>query len=282
MLYLLLAILCSSCIVLIFKGGDKYCENKYAMLCFNYITCIFFGLYFIPKDYSIPLNSEGFWVMGLGIINGILFLLCLLSNQSNAAKNGATLTATFVRLGVLIPTLLSILFFGETPSTLQVIGIGGVVVAFVIMGRSSGQETTAPSKIAMKSLLLLMVLGGITDSMSKVFEETSSMELEQWFLLLTFSVACMLCIGITIYKRKRFGWKDCVMGMAVGIPNYLSTLFLLRALASVPAFIAYPTYSVTSILVVMFVSFLLLGERLRRHQLASVCIIIGALVLLNA
>ncbi len=282
MLYLIIAILCSSCITLIFKGFDKYSTNKYAMLCCNYITCIMFGLFFMPKNQTMDMIVGEYEIIGLGVINGVLFLLCLLLNQRNATKNGAILTATFVRLGVLVPTLLSIFLFGERPSALQVIGIGGVVVAFVIMGKRSGGERPEFSVTAIKSLSKLMILGGITDSMSKVFEQMGRMELEQWFLLITFSVACILCIVIIVCKKQPFGARDCAMGIAIGVPNYLSTLFLLRALASVPAFIAYPVYSVGTILIVMLISFWGFKERLGKHQLISVGIIIGALILLNS
>ena len=54
-----------------------------------------------------------------------------------------------------------------------------------------------------------------------------------------------------------------------------------RALAAVPAVIAYPTFSVATIVAVTLVGVGLFGERLGRRQWAAVLIILAALVLLN-
>ncbi|MFI3173038.1 MAG: EamA family transporter [Eubacteriales bacterium] len=281
MIYLILAIICSSCITLVLKIGSKYTENRYAMLTCNYITCVIMAIIFMPKNTAIFSDVSGRMAMVLGLVNGILYLVCMSYNQINVVKNGAILTATFVRLGVVVPTLLSILFYKEIPSVVQVVGIFLVLIAFVLMGMSGKGNKDIEVKIVLRDLILLMILGGITDSMSKVFEQTCSMELADWFLLITFFVALVICIIVTIYKHQKIGKKECVVGVAIGIPNYLSTLFLLQSLGKIPAFLAYPTYSVGSILVVITVSYILLREKLDKMQKVSVGFIMLALLFLN-
>jgi len=61
----------------------------------------------------------------------------------------------------------------------------------------------------------------------------------------------------------------------------MSARFLLAALTELPAFVAYPTYSVGAIVVISLFSFLLFREKLSKLQLAGVGIILAALVLLN-
>ena len=65
------------------------------------------------------------------------------------------------------------------------------------------------------------------------------------------------------------------------IPYYFSAKFLLRALEDVAAVIAYPTYSVGTILVVSLVGVLAFRERLSRRQWFAIGIILIALILLN-
>lgn len=282
MLYLILAIICSSCITLVLKAGAKYSDNRYAMLSCNYITCVLMVLIFMDKEVEFSMVNGGRIILMLGLVNGILFLICMAYNQINAAKNGAILTATFVRLGVLVPTLLSIVLYKEIPSSLQVVGIILVVIAFVVMGIGQKEEKASATKVVLKDLILLMFLGGITDSMSKVYEQTCDMELADWFLLITFFVALVICSITMVYKKQRIGWRECAVGVSIGIPNYLSTLFLLQSLSRVPAFFVYPTYSVGSILVVMTASYMIFGEKLNRSQKISIVLIIGALILLNS
>lgn len=71
------------------------------------------------------------------------------------------------------------------------------------------------------------------------------------------------------------------MGALIGIPNYLSTKFLLRALSSVPAVIAYPTYSIASLVLVTVVGLFLFKETIGLRQKIAMGIIFVALILLN-
>ena len=69
--------------------------------------------------------------------------------------------------------------------------------------------------------------------------------------------------------------------MLLGIPNYYSARFLLKALGSIPAVVAYPTCSVATIAVVSLAGIFLFRERITKKQVFAMCIIVVALVLLN-
>lgn len=277
MIYLICAILCSSCITIVLKAGNDVCKNRYGMLTVNYIACILMALIFMPKDTVQYFDFNNNFVLLLGLINGFLFVICMVYNQINVDKNGAIMTATFVRLGVIVPTLLSVILFGEKPSLLQVIGILFVGLAFYIM---SGKVNKESGNLNIH-LVILLILGGITDSMSKIFEQTCPIEYDDIFLFLTFFLAFVICLSICIYKKKFWTKNEAIMGIAMGVPNYLSTLFLIKALTTLPAFIIYPTYSVGSIIVVTSISALFFKEKLSESQLRSMFIILIALFLLN-
>ena len=82
-------------------------------------------------------------------------------------------------------------------------------------------------------------------------------------------------------KGERLGWKELGFGLLLGVPNFLSSLFLLKALATVPAVIAFPTYSVATILVVALAGLLIFREKLSKKQVIGSFLICVALVLLN-
>lgn len=69
--------------------------------------------------------------------------------------------------------------------------------------------------------------------------------------------------------------------MLIGIPNFYSSKFLLWALVDVPAVIAYPVYSVGTILVVTLAGVALFRERLEKRQWLALGMILTALVFLN-
>lgn len=70
-------------------------------------------------------------------------------------------------------------------------------------------------------------------------------------------------------------------GCLVGIPNYGSVFFLLKALTSLPAVLVYPTYSAGTIFAISLIGVTTFGERPRKRQWAALGMILVALVLLN-
>ncbi len=101
------------------------------------------------------------------------------------------------------------------------------------------------------------------------------------FLFCIFASAGLFTLFPLFRSHKRLEKKDWLFGIAVGVPNFMSARFLLAALTELPAFVAYPTYSVGAIVVISLFSFLLFREKLSKLQLAGVGIILAALVLLN-
>ena len=67
----------------------------------------------------------------------------------------------------------------------------------------------------------------------------------------------------------------------MGSFNYLSTMFLLKAILQLPAYIVYPIYSVGFILVVNIVNFLFLKEELSKKDYVAMGLVCVALVFLN-
>ena len=163
------------------------------------------------------------------------------------------------------------------PALLQVLGFCLAVAAIVLINyREDGTEMRFRA-----GLLLLLLAGGSGDAMSKVFEELGNPLLSEQFLLYTFAAALVLCAALMLWRGQRPGKWEVLFGLLIGIPNYFSARFLLRSLETLPAVIAYPTFSVGTILVITITGLGLFRERLSRRQWAAVAIILLALVLLN-
>ena len=69
--------------------------------------------------------------------------------------------------------------------------------------------------------------------------------------------------------------------MLIGIPNYFSARFLLLALGSVDAVLAYPMYSVATIIVITLAGILAFHEQLSRKKAVALAMIVVAVCLLN-
>ena len=273
---LILAICSSAAISLIMRLSTGKITNNVTMLAVNYLTCLalaafFTGGGFFPKDAALP------GAMGMGIVHGILYLASFVMFQQSVRRSGVVLSAIFMKLGLLVPMVISVFLFREIPGVLQIIGFVLAVAAIVLI---NFQRNTGASASAV-GLLLLLILGGSADAMSKVFEELGPGHLAEQFLLYTFLTAFILCLALAAAKKQRLTRWELLFGFTIGIPNFFSARFLLAALNSLDAVIVYPTYSVATILLITLAGTAFFRERLQKRQWIALAIILLALVLLN-
>lgn len=277
MIYLIFALVCSALVSIIMRVSEKYDSGNVGMLFANYIVCLLIPITECGVGNIFPKVNGLDFTLKLGVLNGVLYLLGFVFLQINTRKNGVVMSSIFMKLGVLVPIVVSILLFGEMPNVIQVIGFLLAIVAIILINFEK-EQTNLEFKLG---LILMLLAGGGGDALSKVYEELGNQELSDQFLLYTFLTALILCFGIVIYQKEKVGKKEILWGALIGIPNYLSTKFLLRALSSVPAVIAYPTYSIASLVLVTVVGLFLFKETIGLRQKIAMGIIFVALILLN-
>ena len=277
MIYLLLAIASSAMVSISMRLSEGRASGEVSMLVVNYLVCLTMAGMYMGVGNLIPREEGLLMAAGLGAVNGVFYLLGFVMLKLSIRRNGVVLSATFMKLGLLVPMVVSVGLLGEVPSVLQTAGFL-VAVAAIILINFEKEETAMSFKLG---LLLLLLLGGGGDAMSKIYEEFGNPALSEHFLFFLFAVALILCIGLMLYKKERLGWKDLVFGLLVGVPNYFSARFLLKALGYLPAVIVYPTYSVATICVVTLTGLVFFREKLGKRQKIAIGMILAALVLLN-
>ncbi len=275
--YLLLAIICSAMISITMRLSSGKVSGHFSMLAANYLVCSILGALY--SDFSLlSAQTEGIPItVGLGILNGVILLSGLMLLQISTRKNGVVLSSLFMKLGLLVPFVVSILFFREVPTWLQGVGFfvaAGAIVLFNL------KKDSGPSRFGLGLILLLLASGGC-DAIVKVFEALGPASLSNHFLFLSFSVAFLLCLGLVIWKKERFDIKAMLFGSVIGVANFFSSKFILGALTQIPAVVIFPTYSVATMLVVTMSGVLFFKERLNRRQWFAFGAVIAALIMLN-
>lgn len=276
MLNLLLAIASSALVSLTMRLSESKSKNNIAMLMVNYIMCAVLSWAF--AGFSLPKGDGVSFALGLSVFNGILYLAGFMLLQYNIRVNGVVLSATFIKLGLLVSMVVSVVFFGERPGMTQWLGFALAVTAIMLMNFRPGTGKAGNAVL----LVLLLLAGGGGDAMSKVFEQLGNPALESHFLLGTFFVAFLICAVMVLTGKagKPEKW-DVLFGLLIGVPNFFSAKFLLGALNDIAAVIVYPVYSVATILTVTLAGVLLFREKLDKRQWTALGIILLALVLLN-
>lgn len=277
MIYLLLAIFSSAMVSVVMRLSTNRVRNNVAMLMMNYLMCLILAALYTGIGDLFPATASLGQTLGMGAIHGALYLGSFMLLQANVKRNGVVLSATFMKLGLLVPMVVSVLIFKETPKFLQIVGFLTALAAIVLINSEKDSKETGSKA----GLILLLIGGGSGDAMSKVFEEVGDKTLSDQFLFYTFLAALTLCIALMLAKHQKPGKAEIFWGLLIGIPNFFSAKFLLRSLEDVAAVIAYPTYSVATMLVITLAGVLFFREKLGRRQWAALGIILIALGLLN-
>lgn len=277
MLFLLLAIGSSALISILMRLSAEKTSGGVGMLAMNYLMCAALSAFYAGGSGSFfPQSASLGQTVGLGAVHGLLMLAGFVLLQVNVRRSGVVLPAIFMKLGLLIPLVMSIVFFREVPTAAECVGFCLAVGAIILINLKKDES----SRFGW-GLILLLLSGGLADAMCKVYEELGDPALSEHFLLYTFIAASVLCIILTAVKKEWPGKSEVLFGCIIGVPNFFCSRFLLRALDTMDAVIVYPTFSVATILVVTLVGLAAFGERLSRRQWVAVAIILLALVLLN-
>ena len=277
MIYLILAVLSSALISIIMRISTGKVQANLSMLATNYLICAFLGAWYTGFSIMVPVSSGGAITVGLGAVNGILYLAGFVLLQINTRKNGVVLSTLFMKLGLLVPIIMSIFLFKEMPTGLQIIGICIAIGAIVLINLKKDIKSGGFGI----GLLIMLLAGGSADAMSKIYERIGITELSEQFLFYTFEMALVLCVLLVVVKKENPGLWDFFFGELIGIPNFFSAKFLLGSLRYLPAVVVYPTFSVATILLVTLVGVLIFKEQLSRRQWVAVAAIVLALFMLN-
>ena len=277
MLNLLLAIASSALVSITMRLSETKIKNNTAMLAVNYNMCAFLAGAYTGFDSWFLTGAGRLPTVIMGWINGILYLAGFVLRQRSIRENGVVLSATFIKLGLLVSMAVSVLFFGERPEAWQWAGFLLAVAAIVLMNYRPGEGKAGN----MAGLLLLLLAGGGGDAMSKIFEELGPPALSDYFLMITFGTALLFCLSLVRIRKEKLGKWEIFFGLLIGIPNFFSAKFLLGALKDIAAGVVYPVYSVATILTVTITGVLVFRERLEKKQWMALGMILVALVLLN-
>ena len=247
------------------------------MLAAGYLSCTILSILHTAPLHTNSIAQDSLPTIMLGILGGILLLAGFVALQVNTKINGVVLSGVFAKLGVIIPALVSILVFKEQPKLIQVLGFILTLIAIILM--NSGKKDSKTTSIT--ALLLLLLSNGLADSMAKFFDEFGNHSLEGFYFIFTFVVAFLLSCALAIIKKQHVSAPDIYYGLLLGIPNFYSIRFLTKAVMEIPAFIAFPTYSVSTIILISTIGVIFFKEKLTRNQKYGFVLILFALILLN-
>ena len=231
MIYLILSILFSTSLFVIFKYFQVFKVNTLQAIVINYVIAFTLGMFSSSSFNKLTTISTQPWVYGAAFL-GFLFVSIFFVMAKVSQENGVSVASIAGKMSVVVPIIFGIILYNESVTFLKVIGI---LIALIAVYLASVKDEKSNLKASLLFPLLLFVGSGIIDTTLK-YTETNFVPLNEveFFSGSLFGFAAVFGIVILIVKqltsKEKFELKSIVAGIVLGIPNYYSIVFLIKAL----------------------------------------------------
>ncbi|WP_431135420.1 EamA family transporter [Psychroserpens mesophilus] len=232
MIYLLLSITASTLIFIIFKLLDKFNINTLQAIVVNYFAACLFGIWSYDEPLNIDKIVNSQWLFG-ALALGFLFIAIFNVMALTAQRNGLSVASVASKMSVIIPVIFGIYVYHEGIGVQKIIGI---ILALVAVFLTSVKPKTTDNITKGLWLPILLFFGsGTIDTSIKYLETTYVSENGiPIFSATIFAFAFIIGLGILslklLKKPVKLTIKALIAGSLLGIVNYFSIYYLLKAL----------------------------------------------------
>jgi|TARA_B110000971_G_C20014802_1_gene503411 drug/metabolite transporter (DMT)-like permease len=231
LIFLFLSILFSTGLFVIFKYFGIYKIDVLKAIFVNYIVA--FSMGFLLAERQIPIAEIPLepWFTG-ALFLGALFVSIFFVMAMTAQKNGVSVTSIAGKMSVVVPVIFGIILYNESVTFLKLVGI---LIALSAVYLSSVKEQSSEKNGTLFLPVLLFIGSGTIDTLLKYIQENYVADEDvSIFSGSLFGIAAIFASIIlvikTVKKRTPFGLKNILAGIILGVPNYYSIIFLIKAL----------------------------------------------------
>ncbi|BAO77754.1 integral membrane protein [Winogradskyella sp. PG-2] len=277
---MLLSVLSSTCIFILFKFFDKYKIDTLQAIVINYFTAFTCGLILYDGKIRVEIIYANWFIAAIGL--GFLFITIFNIMALTAQKNGLSVVSVASKMSVIIPILFGIYIYNESAGFQKIIGI---VLALVAVYLTSVKQKDGSSLSKSIYLPIILFIGsGIIDTSVNHFAPQNHMQL---FLAVIFGMAGFIGIVILSYKsiilKHHLKLKSIPFGLALGVVNYCSMYFLLKALR-IEGFESSSIFTLNNVSIVAVSSLIglfLFKEQISKKNWAGILMAIISIILVT-
>ena len=252
----------------------------------NYLTAFFISVWVLSQEQDFEFSKLTFVV---GIANGVTYAAGFELFTLGIRLSGIVVTAALVRLSIVVPIVVSMLFWKEIPNLWQTVGLLLTFVAIPLLSQREKEPTykftpdkpEVPQGLGFAVAITILLITGISRLTMKAFNEMCPIDEKSLYMSLLFGVSTVIYFGICLYQKTWPNWWEVFYGVLIGICNVTGSWALLIALDKVSALIAFPMSSSGGVLFTMFVGMVFLHERLGRIPLIGAGLAAIALIFVN-
>jgi multidrug transporter EmrE-like cation transporter len=223
----------------ILKRNERRKVRTLHVLTLNYAYALAVLPFLLPDGAVMLPSVNSIFILAAGV-NGILFILNFFAYSKSVEANGVGLSVAAMRMSLVIPVFYAIVRYGEPLHAGVVVGLAMVVVALALMILRPGIPILQSIQDG-RLLVGMFGMSGICDVFIKMYERNPSPEVHDAHFVFTIYLISLLTGLAILAVRKELGFTrdELRMGFLIGIPNLLTFVFMLKALALLPATIAF-------------------------------------------
>ena len=234
------------------------------------------------------LKVVGFYFLSIiltGVL-GALFISVFFVMANTAQQNGVSVASVAGKMSVVIPILFGVFLYNESVTVLKFSGITIALLAVYLA--SVKEEKNNKVKASLLFPVLLFIGSGAIDTLLKYIEvnfvkaEDISIFSGSLFAIAAFFGVIILTIK-TIKKPAPFGVKNIIAGVVLGIPNYYSIVFLIKALQvkGIESSVLFTINNVAIVVVSTIVGLLLFKEQFSIKNKIGIALAIVGIVMVT-
>jgi drug/metabolite transporter (DMT)-like permease len=235
MFFVVATILLNVVISAIFKLFPKYKIDALQAIVVNYVVCVVTGTLFAGEfPFTAHYTSQSWfpWSLLMGACFISIFNLIAFCTR----VDGITTTTIANKLSLVIPVVFSVVAFHEGITWLRIVGVALAFPAVYFTTRVKGDTGGSGQNLFWPALLF--VSSGALDTLVNYVQRSHLSDAGHQAIFTIFSFSTAAVIGLTLFLvltvtgKMKLHPKNIVAGICVGVPNFFSIYFLIRALNS--------------------------------------------------
>jgi len=282
MIFLSITVLTSVLIIISFKVFNILDISANQVITFNYFFGFVYGVVFREDNYSIDQVIKSDWLLP-SIFIGFVFILGFFLFSKSAIKAGVSITAVSAKMSVIIPVMAGFVLFGDSISTMKVVGIALAMLSFYFIFKKGVKE-----RINYKYIILplsLLLVSGLNDSLVKFMEHNYLTDNILLFLTFVFLSAFIFGIifGLSNSKsRQNFvSYKGILGGFLLGTFNFWNAWAFIKSMNIFESSMLFPTVNVSVVSISAFVGLLFFKEKLKLINWIGIFMAVIAILLIS-
>jgi len=236
MIFLALSITASTLIFVIFRLFASYNINTLQAIVVNYFvacSCGVIGYQNSIELSAIPQYNWFYYTLALGALFIIVFNLMAITTQ----HNGLSVVSVATKMALVIPIAFGLWYYKEPLGPFKAAGIVLALIAVYLVAVKKDSSIILQKKNLVFPVLVFLGSGLIDTSLNFLQNDfITDKSLIPLFSSTIFLTAGVIGIMVLVAQKIKgvlvLEFKNIIAGIVLGIPNYFSIYFLVKALRS--------------------------------------------------